>query len=103
MSWAYCGTDSSGREIGYSIEAVCDEPGCEKEIDRGLAFACGGEHGEDEYSCERYFCEKHRGYPCPSFPGNPEKELEHEDDYDGNLLCQECCKVIQTAIEEAAA
>lgn len=61
MGWANCGTDSKGRPIGYAHEATCDHPGCDAAIDRGLAYACGGEHGEDEVSCEGYFCEKHRG------------------------------------------
>jgi hypothetical protein len=66
MGWADCGTDRNGRPIGYAFEATCDEEGCEEEIDRGLGHACGGMHGEDEYSCERYFCGKHLvGGPYP--------------------------------------
>jgi hypothetical protein len=60
MGWANCGTDTRGRAIGYAHRATCDHPGCTAKIDRGLAYACGGMHGEDEVSCERYFCEKHR-------------------------------------------
>ena len=59
MGWANCGTDSEGRPIGYAFEAVCDHPGCERKIDRGLGYACGDMHGGDEYSCEKYFCEQH--------------------------------------------
>lgn len=62
MGWANCGTDREGRPIGYAHETVCDQDGCNKEIDRGLDFACGGMHGEDEYSCEKYFCWDHRAY-----------------------------------------
>lgn len=61
MGWANCGEDSKGRPIGYAHGATCDHPGCNKTIDRGLAYACGGMHGEDEVSCERYFCAEHRG------------------------------------------
>ena len=60
MSWAHCGTDSQGREIGYAIRATCDHLNCSQEIDRGLSYVCGGMHGEDEVSCERYFCERHQ-------------------------------------------
>ena len=60
MGWADCGIDTGGRPIGYVFEATCDHPGCVKQIDRGLDFACGGMHGEDEYSCEKYFCWDHR-------------------------------------------
>lgn len=60
MGWAYCGKDSDGRDIGYSIAATCDHPECNKRIDRGLSYACGGMHGEGEVSCGKYFCEDHR-------------------------------------------
>lgn len=59
MSWANCGYDSTGRRIGYSVEATCDHPGCNAKIDRGLSYACGGFHGDDNVSCEKYFCSKH--------------------------------------------
>jgi hypothetical protein len=66
MGWAHCGTDSDGREIGYSIQATCDHrwgaQKCRRKIDRGLAYACGGMHGEDEVSCEGYFCARHLYY-----------------------------------------
>ena len=60
MGWSNCGEDSKGRPIGYSHPAVCDHPGCTAKIHRGLAHVCGDMHGEDEYSCEGYFCEEHR-------------------------------------------
>lgn len=59
MGWADCGKDSRGRRIGYAISARCDEPGCHARIDRGLSYACGGEHGETSFSCGGYFCGKH--------------------------------------------
>ena len=64
MGWGNCGTDSKGRPIGYVFEATCDHPECDKKIDRGLAFACGGMHGEeaclsDAPVCEGYFCSDH--------------------------------------------
>ena len=59
MGWANCGTDSKGRPIGYAHDATCDHPGCKEEIHRGLAYACGDMHGEDD-SCDGYFCAKHR-------------------------------------------
>lgn len=61
MGWADCGDDSQGRPIGYAHEALCDFEGCDKQIDRGLAYACGGMHGEDnpEGACEGYFCYEH--------------------------------------------
>ena len=58
MGWGY-GTLSSGKEAGYTVDAVCEHPGCDKSIHRGLAYACGGDHGEDEVSCDGYFCDGH--------------------------------------------
>ena len=50
----------SGKEAGYNIEAKCEHPGCEIKIHRGLAFACGGDAGEQGgLSCDGYFCEEH--------------------------------------------
>lgn len=60
MGWANCGTDSRGRLIGYAHEATCDHPECDKQIDRGLSYACGDMHGEADFYCEKYFCEAHR-------------------------------------------
>ncbi|MDX2265467.1 MAG: hypothetical protein NW215_10905 [Hyphomicrobiales bacterium] len=60
MGWANCGSDSQGRPIGYAHAAICDHPGCDAEIDRGLDYACGDEHGPGDVSCEKYFCWKHR-------------------------------------------
>ncbi|KTT56433.1 hypothetical protein NS337_03625 [Pseudomonas oryzihabitans] len=59
MGWGNCGHDSKGRPIGYVHEGTCDHPGCDKEIDRGLGYACGGMHGEGEHYCEGYFCGDH--------------------------------------------
>lgn len=62
MGWGNCGTDRNGRPIGYVFDATCDHPGCTEAIDRGLSYACGDMHGEDECSCDKYFCEAHRRY-----------------------------------------
>lgn len=64
MGWGNCGEDSKGRPIGYYHDATCDHPGCKEQIHRGLAYACGGMHGEgnhynDDFGCEGYFCGKH--------------------------------------------
>jgi hypothetical protein len=46
-------------QAGYSVEAVCEEPGCTEQIDRGLGHLCGDTPGGDEYGCGGYFCAKH--------------------------------------------
>jgi len=60
MGWGDCGDDSKGRPIGYCYEAECDHDGCNKKIDRGLSYACGGTHGEADCYCEKYFCSTHK-------------------------------------------
>lgn len=69
MGWGNCGTDSRGRPIGYNFEATCDFPDCKQAIDRGLSYACGDMHGEDEVSCELYFCSKHKNNTLVDFQG----------------------------------
>ncbi|ADX88678.1 hypothetical protein TUST1-15_00910 [Vibrio phage ICP1_2005_A] len=69
MGWGY-GVLGNGKEIGYCVEAVCEHEGCGKKIDRGLSHACGGMHGQDEYSCEGYFCEEHCQNYLLTFEGN---------------------------------
>jgi hypothetical protein len=59
MGWSY-GIGEDRREIGYSVDATCDHPGCKEEIHRGLSYACGDQHGSDVCCCEKYFCEDHR-------------------------------------------
>ena len=68
MGYANCGKDSQGRPIGYAVDAICDHDGCDAVIDRGMGYACGGDHGlmthsnhpmGENLSCEKYFCGKH--------------------------------------------
>ena len=59
MGWAH-GVDGNGREIGYGIQAPCDEVGCHAQIDRGLAYVCGWDTGSDEgFGCGEFFCYAH--------------------------------------------
>lgn len=83
MGWGDCGTDSKGRPIGYLFPAICDEPGCGKAIDRGLAYACGGMHGEnDGWDCEGYFCPDHLTY------------REHPDTERYEQFCRTCAMAL---------
>ena len=90
MGWANCGQDSKGRHIGYAHDGTCDEPGCTAQIHRGLAYACGGMHGEDELSCEGYFCEAHRVI----IPTGDDRKLLS--------VCFSCCSDWRHAYPEAA-
>lgn len=59
MGWSI-GFDSNWhRDIGYGVPAYCDHPDCNKEIDRGLSYVCGGEPYGGPRGCGLYFCEKH--------------------------------------------
>ena len=84
MGWSHCGTDSEGREIGYGIEATCDHPGCHAEITRGLSYACGGWHGETDFSCERYFCPDHLYFSTI--------EIDREVHPWGIEFCEQCVR-----------
>jgi len=60
MGWSI-GFDSTwNRDIGYGVPARCDHPGCDAEIDRGLAYVCGSQPYGGDYGCGLYFCSKHR-------------------------------------------
>ena len=58
MGWG-SGTNAQGRPIGYAVIALCDTRGCLAPIDRGLSYACGGEHDGGEHGCGGYFCGEH--------------------------------------------
>lgn len=108
MSWSY-GVNSKGREIGYSVEAVCDQAGCHKTIDRGLSYSCGGTHGGTEYSCGNYFCSDH--LYCTSIEEFCIEEYEPEffdhlrnyidwDDVESLQLCRSCIEDLECSILE---
>lgn len=66
MGWGY-GVLPDGREVGYSVEAVCEAPGCGAEIDRGLGCLCGTMHGQDDgEGCGHYFCGEHLFFGAPN-------------------------------------
>lgn len=62
MGWSI-GHDSRwgkyGRDIGYGVPAVCDHPGCNTPIDRGLSYVCGGDAYGGEHGCGLFFCGEH--------------------------------------------
>jgi hypothetical protein len=59
VGWSL-GFDSNwNRWIGYGVPAWCDHPKCWEEIDRGLAYVCGGEPYGGEKGCGLFFCPAH--------------------------------------------
>lgn len=59
MGWSI-GFDSTwNRDVGYGVPAYCDHPECNAEIDRGLAYVCGGEPFGGDEGCGLFFCAEH--------------------------------------------
>lgn len=75
MGWSIGYDDQWERDIGYSVPAICDHPGCNEEIDRGLSYVCGGQPYGGEDGCGLYFCDEH---------------LMIGDD-GGPQMCERCC------------
>lgn len=61
MGWSIGYDTNWKRDIGYGVPAVCDHPGCDEPIDRGLGYVCGGEPYGGDDGCGLYFCGKHGG------------------------------------------
>lgn len=61
MGYAHYEIWRNGKKIeaGYAVETLCEQDGCEEQIDRGLAHLCGKEPGGDEHGCGGYYCGKH--------------------------------------------
>lgn len=59
MSWSIGYDMKWNRDIGYGVPSACDHPECSKEIDRGLAYVCGGEPYGGNDGCGLYFCGDH--------------------------------------------
>lgn len=60
MSWGYgkiTVRDGVEMEVGYTVDATCESDGCEEQIDRGLAYRCGGT--DFDAGCGHYFCGSH--------------------------------------------
>lgn len=51
MGWAIGYDAQWQRDIGYGVTAYCDHPRCNKTIDRGLSYVCGGEPYGGERGC----------------------------------------------------
>lgn len=79
---------ADGREAGYSVDAKCDVPECEEEINRGLAYLCGenplvGPRGFTDWGCGNYHCPTHDSdHECFNPPCGAHSAT-------GNLYCLE--------------
>jgi hypothetical protein len=52
----YACYERNGRDQGYGVPAKCDHPECNKDIDRGIGYACGGDPMEN---CGLFFFAEH--------------------------------------------
>lgn len=59
MGWSIGFDKNWNRDIGYGVPAICDHPKCNEEIDRGIAYVCGGELYGGDKGCGLFFCYKH--------------------------------------------
>jgi len=75
MSWSIGYDNNWNRDIGYGVPAICDYPGCDKKIDRGLSYVCGGDAYGGEWGCGLFFCSEHQEYSSK-----------------GIMLCEKCNK-----------
>ncbi len=44
-----------------SEKVICSHIGCREEVKQTKGNTCGGNYGEDEYSCGEHFCPTHLG------------------------------------------
>lgn len=59
MSWQIGYDQKWKRDIGYGVPAVCDHPGCNNQIDRGLSYVCSNSEPYGGDGCGLYFCSLH--------------------------------------------
>ena len=62
MGWSIAFDGNWNRDIGYGVPAICDHPGCGKDIDRGLGYVCGDQPRGGSQGCGLFFCGDHMGY-----------------------------------------
>jgi len=78
MGWGR-GENAEHRAVGYLVVAECDQDDCERQIDRGLAYVCGGMHDGGEQGCGGYFCDGHLFFLMDNGKESP-----------GHQLCPAC-------------
>jgi hypothetical protein len=98
MGWEIGYDHTWDRDIGYGVPAECDHPDCKEQIDRGLAYICGGEPYGGELGCGLFFCAAHLFYAekSPEYAQSPpsaEEMREWEEvhgDERGKFVCERC-------------
>ncbi len=83
MGWAVGYDTNWKRDIGYGVPSLCDYPGCNAEINRGLSYLCGGpepNYGEP-HGCGLFFCSEHK---------HPRPVNATDEDGDWADICDRC-------------
>ena len=70
------------REVGYGVPSICDHPDCNKEIDRGLSFVCGGEPYGGEDGCGLFFCKEHLWHSMGNKSQRCERCIDEKEPFD---------------------
>lgn len=77
-----------GRMGGYNVQAVCDLPGCDTIIDRGMSYLCGSSPDWDgDWTCGGCFCSDHLVF-------------SHTDD--AGQMCPDCSAAQKLALDSQA-
>ena len=71
MYWAIGYDETWKRDIGYDVPGICDYPGCNNSINRGIDHVCGGEPYGGESCCGLYFCKDHLELKTVEEDGEP--------------------------------
>lgn len=74
------------RWVGYGVPAICDHPGCNKEIHRGLSYVCGNDLYGGSDGCGLHFCESH----LETYYEINKETQDEEALFEGNQVCKAC-------------
>lgn len=100
MGWMLCGKNpETGEMMGYGYSGICNHPRCNKEINHGLSYVCGGMHEGGELGCGKYFCTNHLNWlyfenkKLDQYAFNWPSPTEYD-----RQLCNDCVKDLQLSI-----
>lgn len=89
MGWSVGYDTNWNRDVGYGVPATCDHPGCHEEIDRGLAYVCGGDIYGGDHGCGLFFCYNHTFYAADRPPMVCERCLHGDPPFEPSPDTQE--------------